>query len=93
MLICEADSYTGCRCCEWGPILTGQAEIAGVPDELLDVFSKRSVAISVAMAAKLDDFRRREGRAPSRFECAAMEREASADTRSRGSPATVPPIW
>ena len=70
---------------EWGPILTGQAEIAGVPDELLDVFSKRSAAISVAMAAKLDEFHQREGRAPSRFERAALEREASADTRSRKS--------
>ena len=70
---------------EWTPILTGQSEIAGVPDELLDVFSKRSAAISVAMAAKLDDFRQREGREPSRFERAALEREASADTRSRKS--------
>ena len=70
---------------EWGPLLTGQAEIAGVPDELLDVFSKRSVAIGAAMAAKLDDFRQREGREPSRFERAALEREASADTRSRKS--------
>ena len=70
---------------EWGPLLTGQAEIAGVPDELLDVFSKRSAAISAAMAAKLDEFRQREGREPSRFERAALEREASADTRSRKS--------
>ena len=70
---------------EWGPLLTGQAEIAGVPDELLDVFCKRSTAISGAMAAKLDDFRQREGREPSRFERAALEREASADTRSRKS--------
>ncbi len=70
---------------EWGPLLTGQAEIAGVPDELLDVFSKRSAAIGAAMAAKLDEFRQREGRDPSRFERAALEREASADTRSRKS--------
>jgi conjugative relaxase-like TrwC/TraI family protein len=70
---------------EWGPMVTGQAEIAGVPDVLLDVFSKRSAAISVAMAAKLEEFRQREGRGPSRFERAALEREASADTRSRKS--------
>ena len=37
------------------------------------------------MAAKLDEFRQREGREPSRFERAALEREASADTRSRKS--------
>ena len=36
---------------EWRPIVTGQAEIAGVPDELLAVFSKRSA-----------DDRRRPGR-------------------------------
>ena len=70
---------------EWGPIVNGQAEIAGVPDELLDVFSKRSAAIGVAMVAKLDEFRQREGREPSRFERAALDREASADTRSRKS--------
>ena len=28
---------------DWLPIVNGQAEIAGVPDELLDVFSKRTV--------------------------------------------------
>ena len=70
---------------EWGPIVNGQAEIAGVPDELLDVFSKRSADIDVALAAKLDEFRQREGREPSRFERAALDREASADTRSRKS--------
>ena len=69
----------------WGPIVNGQAEIAGVPDELLEVFSKRSVEIDAALAAKLDEFRHREGRDPSRFERAALEREAAADTRSRKS--------
>ena len=53
---------------EWEPIVNGQAEIAGVPDELLDVFSKRSADIDVALAAKLDEFRQREGREPSRWE-------------------------
>ena len=70
---------------EWRPIVNGQAEIAGVPDELLAVFSKRSGDIDVALAAKLDEFRHREGREPSRWERAAMTREASADTRSRKS--------
>ena len=32
---------------EWGPIVNGQAEIAGVPKELLAVFSKRAAAIDV----------------------------------------------
>jgi conjugative relaxase-like TrwC/TraI family protein len=70
---------------EWTSIVTGQAEIAGVPDELLDAFSKRSAAISVAMTTKLAEFRDREGREPTRFERAVLEREASADTRSRKS--------
>ena len=70
---------------EWRPIVNGQAEIAGIPDELLAMFSKRSVDIDAALAVKLDDFRQREGREPSRWERAALTREASADTRSRKS--------
>ena len=34
---------------EWRPIVNGQAEIAGVPDELLGVFSKRTADIDVAL--------------------------------------------
>jgi conjugative relaxase-like TrwC/TraI family protein len=67
---------------DWRPIVTGQAEIAGVPDDLLAVFSKRSTDIDEALADKLDDFRQREGRDASRWERAALTREASADTRS-----------
>ena len=70
---------------EWGPIVNGQAEIAGVPKDLLAVFSKRAAAIDDAMAVKLDEFRDREGREPSPKERAALEREASADTRGRKS--------
>ena len=70
---------------EWRPIVNGQAEIAGIPDELLAVFSKRTADIDTALADKLDDFRQREGREPSRWERAALTREASADTRSRKS--------
>ena len=69
----------------WGPIVNGQAEIAGIPKDLLAVFSKRAAAIDVALAAKLDEFRHREGRDPSPKERAAMDREASADTRGRKS--------
>ena len=57
----------------WGPIVNGQAEIAGMPAELLDVFSKRSAAIDVALDAKVDEFRQREGRDPSRWELAALD--------------------
>ena len=34
---------------EWRPIVNGQAEIAGIPDELRAVFSKRSVDIDIAL--------------------------------------------
>ena len=70
---------------EWGPLLTGQAEIAGVPDELLDVFlqaQRRDQWRHGRQARRVPSTRSRE---PSRFERAALEREASADTRSRKS--------
>ena len=50
----------------WGPIVNGQAEIAGVPGELLDVFSKRTAQVDDALAVKLAEFRDREGRDPTR---------------------------
>jgi conjugative relaxase-like TrwC/TraI family protein len=77
---------------EWRPITNGQAEIAGVPDELLRVFSKRSGDINRALDDKLDDFRQRHGREPSRWERAALTREASADTRSGKSGHGVPDL-
>ena len=49
------------------------------------MFSKRAAEIDEAMKAKVDEFRQRNGRAPTRFERAALEREASADTRGRKS--------
>jgi conjugative relaxase-like TrwC/TraI family protein len=70
---------------DWAPIDNGQAEIAGFPAELISVFSKRADRINQAMTVKLAEFRQRKGRNPTRFERAAMEREASADTRGRKS--------
>jgi conjugative relaxase-like TrwC/TraI family protein len=69
----------------WGPIVNGQAEIAGMPKELLSVFSKRAAAIDVAVAAKVDVFRHRHGCEPSQSQRAAMTREAAADTRGHKS--------
>ena len=37
----------------WGPIVNGQAEIAGVPAELLEVFSKRTAQVDAALGAKV----------------------------------------
>ena len=65
----------------WGPIVNGQAEIAGMPAELLEMFSKRSSQVDTALAVKLGEFRDREGRDPTRWERAALTREASVDTR------------
>jgi conjugative relaxase-like TrwC/TraI family protein len=67
----------------WEPIVHGQAEIAGMPAELLEVFSKRARQVDAALAVKVDEFRVRQGRDPSRWERAALTREASADTRAR----------
>jgi conjugative relaxase-like TrwC/TraI family protein len=70
---------------EWKPIVNGQAEIAGFSAELVTVFSKRSAEIDAATKTKVDEFRQRQGCAPSPRERAAMEREASADTRASKS--------
>lgn len=69
----------------WGPIINGQAELAGVPTELIDLFSKRSAQIDVVVAAKVKAFRRAHGREPNPRERAALSREAAADTRCRKS--------
>jgi conjugative relaxase-like TrwC/TraI family protein len=68
---------------DWHPIVTGQAEITGVPRDLLGAFSKRSAEIDQALTVKVAEFRQREGRDPERVERAAMEREAAKDTRPK----------
>ncbi len=65
----------------WEPIVHGQAEIAGIPQELLEAFSKRAGQVDAALAVKVDEFRQRQGRDPTTWERAALTREASADTR------------
>ncbi|MDO8363920.1 MAG: MobF family relaxase [Actinomycetota bacterium] len=65
------------------PIVNGQAEIAGIPADLLAVFSKRTVEIDTVMADKVAEFYRREGCEPTRQELATMQRQAAADSRAR----------
>ncbi len=65
----------------WEAIVNGQAEIAGIDPSLLAAFSKRAAQVDVETGARVEGFEAREGRAPSRFERAAIEREAAADTR------------
>jgi conjugative relaxase-like TrwC/TraI family protein len=69
----------------WRPITTGQAEIDGVPDELLAVFAKRADQIEHAVADQLAVFRGREGRDPNQWELAAIKRQAAVDTRTSKS--------
>jgi conjugative relaxase-like TrwC/TraI family protein len=70
---------------EWEPIVNGQAEIAGIPKDVLRAFSKRTVQVEDALDEKLDDFFEREGREPSHWERAALTREAAIDTRAKKS--------
>ena len=69
----------------WEPVVNGQAEIAGTPPELLEVFSKRAGEVEAALEHKVDEFRARQGREPTRWEHAALTREAAVDTRAHKS--------
>ncbi len=73
----------------WGPIVEGQAEIAAMPRELLDAFSKRTAQVDAALAEKVSAFREREGRDPSRWERAALSREAAQDSRATKTQASA----
>ncbi len=73
-------------------IVNGQAEIAGVPTELVEQFSKRAAQVWGELQVKVAEFRQREGRHPSKFEHAALEREAAADTRLHKSANGVPDL-
>ena len=80
----------------WGPIEKGQAEIAGIPAEVLEVFSKRTRQVEDLREVLLEAFRDREGRDPTKREYAAISREAAADSRrdKTGTPLDVlAPRW
>ena len=78
---------------EWGAIVNGQAEIAGVPTELLAVFSKRGAAIDDALAVEGRRVprprgpRRRHGRSVPPW---SVKRRP---TPGAASPGSVSPIW
>ena len=73
----------------WGPIVKGQAEIAGAPSELLDAFSKRTAQVEVLLERRVEAFREREGRDPTRWERAAVTREAAEDSRAAKTGASI----
>ena len=80
----------------WGPIVDGQAELAAMPTELLDGFSKRARQVEHLLELKLMGFRETEGRDPTRWERAAITREAAADSRQdkTGAPVTdLRQVW
>ena len=76
----------------FGDIVNGQAEIEGVPEALLDRFSKRTIEVEQAVADKLVDFWEREGRDPTSIERAAIRRESAADTRRHKTGDRVPDL-
>jgi conjugative relaxase-like TrwC/TraI family protein len=73
----------------WQPVVNGQAEIVGLPADLLEAFSKRTAQVDELLATKIAGFRDREGRDPSRWERAALTREAAADSRATKTHATT----
>jgi conjugative relaxase-like TrwC/TraI family protein len=73
----------------WEPIVNGQAEIAGIPPELLQAFSKRTAQVEALLERRVEAFREREGRDPTRWERAAIAREAAEDSRATKSGAAV----
>src|SRR3954447_14678610 len=77
---------------EWGPLVNGQAELIGIPDDLLERFSKRTAEVDAALGGKVAEFRSRQGRDPNRWERAALTREASADTRAHKSGKGAPDL-
>jgi conjugative relaxase-like TrwC/TraI family protein len=70
----------------------GQAEIVGMPDELLERVLEAVRQIDHALAGKIAEFVDRQGRDPNQWERAASSvRQRS--TPAATSPATVSPIW
>lgn len=86
VLRAELTSRYGVR---WGPIVEGQAEIADMPTEIMEAFSKRTRQVEDYEQILLDAFRDREGRDPTRWEHAAIMREAAADSRANKTGAPV----
>ncbi len=65
----------------WGPVVNGIADIAGVPDEVMAVFSSRTGDIARRIAVKRERFVGTFGREPTPRERWRLEREAVLDSR------------
>jgi conjugative relaxase-like TrwC/TraI family protein len=67
---------------EWGEIVKGQAEVAGLDDALLAAFSKRAEQVARAAERRLEVWRREHpGREPSERERAIVVRDAARASR------------
>ena len=66
---------------EWREPVNGNAEMAGVPDSVLDDFSTRTASIQQRVDDKLDRFIDSFGRSPTPRERWKLEREAVLDSR------------
>ncbi|HVV35188.1 MAG TPA: MobF family relaxase [Acidimicrobiales bacterium] len=66
---------------EWRDPVNGIAEMAGVPDEVLDRFSRRAGDVEARLQVKLDRFRETLSREPMARERWRLEREAVVDSR------------
>lgn len=66
---------------EWRSPVNGIAELAGISESLLAVFSERTGQVEARYQIKLDRFRQALGREPTRRERWRLEREAAADSR------------
>jgi conjugative relaxase-like TrwC/TraI family protein len=69
----------------WTTVEQGQAEIAGVPIELIELFSKRAAEIDAEVARRLDEYRHKHGHDAPLDIRSAIEREVAADTRDAKS--------
>ena len=76
----------------WGRVVNGQAEIAGMPDELLEVFSKRAGQSTPPSSVKLDEFRSPAGTRPDALGTRRVDPRGGGRHPRRTSPATVSPI-
>ncbi len=65
----------------WKPAVKGQAEIAGVDEQLLESFSSRAEQIRTRLARKAARFSKEHGREPSRREWGILARDAARESR------------
>lgn len=66
----------------WTDVVKGQAEIDGVPIELIELFSKRAEEIEAELTRRLDEYHKKNGHDAPTDKRAAIEREVAADTRA-----------